>query len=401
MNKVLFLASWYPSKVDAFDGDFIERHAKCASLYNQVFVVYLVKDPSIKKGKFKVNKQISKNLISYIGYYPYSVFKKGVFEKIHSNLLAKRLFKLIFKNIIMEYGMPEIVHLNVLMKAGLFALSLKKKYKLPYVLTENWTGYYPERKDGYLQKSFFYKYLSKKVYKNCDLPLPVTKSLGEKMNELFGIEKTFKVIPNVVNTGLFYPSFENKNTKKRFIHISTLGYHKNIWGILNTIEKLYKKRKDFELYVAGNASGEIFQWAKDKGLFGNCIFFTGLIPYKEVAENLRKVDALIMFSRYENLPCVILEALCSGLPVISTDVGGIREVINEENGILIKSEKEGELLDAMNYLLDNLNKYDKQKIASSAKEKFNYEVIGKQFDEAYKAVISERKREIESINLTA
>ena len=387
MYKVLFLASWYPSKVDAFDGDFIERHAKAISLTNNVFVIYVVKDPSIKNGKFSVNKQISGNLISFKGYYPYSKSKLKWIEKIHSNYCRLKLYKRIFRTIRNEYGMPDIVHLNVLMKAGIFAKKLKKKYRLPYVLSENWTGYYPERKDGFLQQNFFYKKLSKNIYENCDLPLPVTKNLGEKMNQLFGTQKVFKVIPNVVDTTLFYPCWENKKVKKRLIHISTLGYHKNIWGILNTTIKLYQTRQDFELYLAGNASKEIIEWTKENALHNTCIFFTGLISYEEVAQQLRNADALVMFSRYENLPCVILEALCSGLPVISTDVGGISEVINEENGILISSEKEEELLEKMTYLLDNLDKYDKEKISSSAKEKFNYHTVGKQFNEAYKEVL--------------
>ena len=115
--------------------------------------------------------------------------------------------------------------------------------------------------------------------------------------------------------------------------------------------------------------------------------FTGLISYAEVASYLRKADALIMFSRYENLPCVILEALCCGLPVIASDVGGIREVINKENGILIASENENELLQSMNYLLDNLEKYDRESIASSAGEKFNYKTVAQQFTFAYQSVL--------------
>jgi len=392
MYNVLFLASWYPSKVDPFDGDFIERHAKSISLSNRVFVIYVVKDPSIKNQETTVDKEISENLISYKGYYPYSKSKIKWIEKVHSNFWSFKLYNRIFKTLMSEYGMPDIVHLNVLMKAGLFALRLKKKYRLPYVLSENWTGYYPERKDGFRQQSSFYKFLSKIIYKNCGLPLPVTKDLGKKMNELFGIEKPFAVIPNVVDTAIFYPSFENNTAKKRFIHVSTLGYHKNIWSILNVAEKLYQKRKDFELYLAGDASAEIVQWTKNHGLYNTCIFFTGLISYQEVAQNFRNADALIMFSRYENLPCVILEALCSGLPVISTDVGGIREVISEENGILIESEKENQLIDAMAYLLDNSEKYNKEKIAASAKEKFNYPTVGNQFNEAYKRVLSEKEK---------
>ena len=134
MYDVLFLASWFPSKVNPFDGDFIERHAKAISLSNRVFVVYVVKDPTLKSGITTVNKEISGNFISFKGYYPYSKSKIKWIEKIHSNVLTAKLYKQIFKTITSEYGMPDIVHLNVLMKAGIFALRLKKKYKLPFVL---------------------------------------------------------------------------------------------------------------------------------------------------------------------------------------------------------------------------------------------------------------------------
>lgn len=389
MANVLFLASWYPGRVGAYDGDFIERHAQCISLYNKVFVVYIAKDPGITDGTPAIEKGSSGNLITYKAYYPYSKSKSGLGEKLYSTLQGFRLFNQVYKKIIEEYGAMDIVHLNILMKAGIYALRLKKKYKLPYVLSENWTGYYKERKDGYLQQSWWYQFISKRIYKNCACPLPVTKDLGEQMNILMGA-KDFKVIPNVVDTNLFYQTQQSEKFKTRFIHISTLGYHKNIQGILNATKKLYQQRKDFELYLLGPASENIIQWTQDYGLFDTCIFFTGQIPYHEVASHLRKADAMVMFSRYENLPCVILEALTCGLPVISTDVGGIREVINEENGLLIPSEHEDNLLKAMNLMLDSITKYNKEKIALSAKNKFSFQTVGRQFDEVYKQILSKQ-----------
>jgi glycosyltransferase involved in cell wall biosynthesis len=383
MAKVLFLPSWYPSRVDAFDGDFIERHAQSISLYNQVIVIYVKKDPGMTGGKDVIEKESSPNRVTYRAYYPSS--QKGWFSKFHSTLHSFRLFKRVYRQVVLDHGKPDIVHLNVLMKAGLFAWWLRKKYEIPYVLSENWTGYYPERKDGYRQQNTLYRFLSRRVYKHCNYPLPVTRDLGEKMNALLG-EKDFRVIPNVVNTLLFYPVPEHRMAVKRFFHASTLGYHKNIMGILRTAKKLFETRQDFELYLSGSPSAEILQWSRENGLMDSCINFTGLIPYPQVAEYMRNSDALVMFSRYENLPCVILEALACGLPVISTDVGGIREVIGMDNGILVPSEKEDDLLDAMSYLLDNLDQYDRQKIAFSAKNKFSYEVVGRQFDESYHEV---------------
>jgi glycosyltransferase involved in cell wall biosynthesis len=388
--NVLFIASWYPSRVNGFDGDFIERHAKAISLYNNVFVIYVVKDPQITDGEIEIEKQVSGNLITYRGYYPNSGSKAGWIEKLHSGRWNFKVCQRIYKNIVHEFGPPDIVHLNVLMKAGLFAWWLKKKYRLPYVLSENWTGYYKERKDGYRQKSGFYKFLSRMVFRNCAYALPVTNDLRERMNELFGTIPS-KVIPNVVDTSLFYPVRGAENFPIRLIHVSTLGYHKNIQGILRVTKKLYQCRQDFELYLAGPASDEIRQWTKEHGLLNTCVFFLGLIPYEQVAVHMRNADALIMFSRYENLPCVILEALACGLPVISTNVGGIREVIDDGNGVLVQSEQEDELLEAIHKLLGSLHLFDKQKIAFSAKKKFSFETVGSQFDQVYKELLAGKK----------
>ena len=56
--------------------------------------------------------------------------------------------------------------------------------------------------------------------------------------------------------------------------------------------------------------------------------FTGLLEGQKLADELASGDFLVMSSNYENMPVVILEALASGLPVVSTNVGGIKEMID-------------------------------------------------------------------------
>src|SRR5207249_7694772 len=119
------------------------------------------------------------------------------------------------------------------------------------------------------------------------------------------------------------------------------------------------------------------------------ISFTGLISYQQVAGTLKQCNALVMFSRFENLPCVIIEALCCGLPVVSTNVGGIPELIDESNGILINSEDEDALLDAMKSVYLNYNRYNRHGISMSAQKNFSYQTVGKQIHEVYCNVINE------------
>jgi glycosyltransferase involved in cell wall biosynthesis len=94
--------------------------------------------------------------------------------------------------------------------------------------------------------------------------------------------------------------------------------------------------------------------------------------------------ALVLFSNYENLPCVIVEALACGLPVISTRVGGISEHINAERGILIERGDEAGLQDAFEYMASHIHSYDKSALRTYALERFSNEAVAAAFMELYK-----------------
>ena len=139
--------------------------------------------------------------------------------------------------------------------------------------------------------------------------------------------------------------------------------------------------------MVGELPASLTQYANTLNIPGTNILFTGLVSYEQVAHMLKQSHAMIMFSRFENLPCVIIEALCCGLPVISTDVGGIPEIINQSNGMLINNEDEDALCNAMKQLYSNYKSYTRKATAKNAQEKFSYTTVGKQITEVYSKII--------------
>ena len=87
------------------------------------------------------------------------------------------------------------------------------------------------------------------------------------------------------------------------------------------------------------------------------------------------------------MPCVVLEALCCGLPVITSNAGGTAEVIDENNGIVIYDYNKEALTNAMKNLYINYHHFNRKNISAKAMEMFSYKTIGKQITDMYKDVL--------------
>jgi len=294
---------------------------------------------------------------------------------------------LFIQGLIKEHGNPAIVHVNIVWRAAIWALYLNKKFGWPFVITEHSTEYQVNAIENIRQKSTSRQLLTRKAFETCKFFIPVSKQLAKTVQQLYG-PVPYKVIPNVVDTSLFY--YESKrllNTRTRLLHISTMGHQKNIEGIIEVLKRLAAITLSFEVILIGPAPGHIKNMVSENQLLRERVIFTGSISYKEVAAHMRSADGLLLFSRYENLPCVILEALCAGIPVITTDVGGIGEVVTKENGILIEEGDEDALLHALTKLIERKLAFDPGAIAKQAQELFSYETIGRSFMKAYQEAV--------------
>lgn len=384
--NVVWLASWYPNRTSPTTGDFIERHAKAvAPFIDSLTIIAVIKDSAMPENGVEIIEQKENNISTYIIYYGAGKWS-GLVEKMLSFKKYISLQQQLFNKLFDKNLLPDIVHVQVAMKAGLFAKKLKRKYNIPFVLTEHWTGYHPQSKPGLKEQGLYFSWLSKSIIKNASMFLPVSTDLGKTVNQYL-LPVAFKVIPNVVDASLFY-YLPKPVSKFRFIHLSYLHFQKNPEGILQACKLLKDKGCIFELQLIGRKDEALQLVATELGLLNEFVFFDDAISYPEVANRMQHASALLLFSRFENLPCVMLEALCCGLPVISSRVGGIAEVIDESNGILVENENTIQLAEAMLLLIKNYESYNRLAIAANAQQLYSYQTVGKQIWEVYDAVIS-------------
>lgn len=385
--KVLWLTSWYPNKFNPFDGDFIQRHAKAVSAYSAITVIHVVQyGPRIEVSRKKVEIKESENLKEYIIYFPFKRTGIPLLDKIIYNGKYYLTYSRFIRNYFKEAGLPDLVHVHVPMKSGVIAKWIKKKWNIPYIISEHSSAYYKLIPDNYFNRSAYYRHTVSGIFKHAAKVTTVSKVLGKRLQEIFKLPSC-PVIHNVVDTNVFFPGI-NKSPAFRFFHASTMDHPKNVEGILRVLAKLSIQRGNWECILAGWETPQLRQMAASPGL-NEMIRWTGVLSHEQVAREMQYAHALVMFSRYENFPCVIIEALCCGLPVIATTVGGIPEAVNDSNGWLVQSESEEELLEAMIRMIDNYDSFNCLEIAKEAGDKYNGSVIGKQFYSLYQQVLTQ------------
>ncbi len=296
-----------------------------------------------------------------------------------------------FEVIKKERGLPQLIHLNVVLPAGIGVLHLHKKHKIPFVVNEGWTGYMKE--DGNY-RGFFVKYFTQKIIKAASYILPVSQDLQEAMKR-HGLKGEYKVLPNVIQTEIFKP-LSNPNfamseaERPTFIHVSTFDpRQKNVLGILNAFKKATEKKADLNLVLVGDEerTSELKNFVKEQALEKN-VQFKGKMDAVELSNLFNQCKALIMFSNYESFGVVIGEALACGLPVISTKAGGLSNMLNKEQGILVEKNNEAQLCDAILTIADHRVVYDKIALRNFVTERFSEAAIALKLKKLYQNVIS-------------
>ena len=297
-----------------------------------------------------------------------------------------------FKKIIQKYGKPDLIHLHVALPLGPVAAFLAKKYHIPLIISEHWSVYQPMNRASL---TAYQKWALRYSYRHSAYITAVSQNLLDNIVSTVPVaaKKPQSVVGNVVDTDLFsLKTSIAPRVKKQILHVSTLDNDaKNIMGILHAVDALRKRREDFELNIVHDFRNILAEtYVRERGL-DSTVHFLGRKTSAEIAALLHDSDAFLLFSNYENQPCVLLESFSTGTPVVTTPVGGIPEIANENNAVIVTPKDEAQLVEKLDYMLDNSKQYDSEIIRQQAKDICSPDVIGKKWTEIYHSVIANRQ----------
>lgn len=387
-KNILHLLSWFPTPNDPTAGNFcLKQILSVSPMANSVILsVYTDTRLSQKTQIEVIDYKSFKHILIHVS--P----SKFPLDKMARVLNKWRIFHAYnkgLKYVKKSYFIPDLLHLHVTLPVGKVAYYWWKRYKLPYILTEHWSIFLPQ--NNAVMTSQTLKNI-RRIANHAQMILPVSEILKESMQQ-YGISAPFSVIPNVVNTEIFIGQQNQPHSLKRILHISTLSDEvKNFSGILRVILQLSKKRADFVLDVVHDyPKPEFEKYVLDHNL-QDFVIFHGKREESEVAQFYAQSDFFVSFSNFETQGVVLLESFACGRPVIATQVGGVPEIVNAERGILIPAKDEDALLKSVEYMLDNYETFDKDKIRDYACRNFSREVIGAQINAVYEKVLGKKNK---------
>ncbi len=371
--KVLVFAEWYPHSKAPTLGIFVQRMvAALVRFYpdTELVLVHPLSQKELRQIELVERDEYGYKVISAL--YPR---RKTTLAKYFCYRAAmKQAADLAQENL----GGIDLIWCQVGWRSAIMGYYLSRKLKVPYIISEHWTGY--STADGSYEKfSMIVRSWIARLFMQADSVVAVSESQLADLKSHFSLSQT-QVIGNVVepiSRDLSqFPSFT-------FIHISTLSYQKNIPLLLSAFKLLQERVPEIELLILGGTMPKVsrlqryVQKSKLKGV--TC---KGLVEESELIDYLSRSHALVHTSRFESFSVVIAEAWSAGIPTVATASGGLTDQIPDYAGKSVLGASAEAIAEAMFEVYKNYDLRDVAAIKNLAKQ-FEPESIARQYHQLF------------------
>ncbi|MDJ0772108.1 MAG: glycosyltransferase [Mastigocoleus sp. MO_167.B18] len=397
VSRVLILSHLFPNKNQANLGCFVAEQVKvlreCEGLDVRVvscqpfwintknplrFVSAIQKyQEALDASNWFLHEGIPTLFIPYIVGQPFLPFHLHGFS--YRNSIAK-----VAKRIRSHFNF-DIVHAHTGYLDGFSGLYLSNRYQLPLVITEHTNPF------TVLTNKPIVRQLTVKSLASANRVICVSPDLASQVKNSIpkNTHQKLLCLPNGVDIDMFhtqesYHAVSHNSIK--LLSVISLDSYKNPFCLLEAFKLLCRDGISAELKIVGGGElkEKIKEWIINHG-FTKEIQLLNWQPRQEVARLMREeCDIFVLPSRSETFGVVVIEALASGKPVVSTRCGGPESIITQAYlGELCENENPLALAMAIEKVGNNLEKYPACDIRQFAVENYSFERLAMQLSQLY------------------
>jgi glycosyltransferase involved in cell wall biosynthesis len=275
---------------------------------------------------------------------------------------------------------PDVIHASIGFPGAIWGWILSRLLGKPFVFTEH------TRVNNNF-RSFFHRVTTKFGISKARILMAVSQPLARELKTISLRE--VKVVPNIIDVRRFSGE-KKKSPDTPVVDIGFLGgMNTPVKGLDILLNAVAGVHQPFRLHIGGTGKleHEYRALAKELSLEEKCIFY-GFINPDQVPGFMEKIDFLVCSSRYETFCVALVEAMASGLPVVSTRCGGPEDFVTEENGILCNREDVNALRNAINAMANAYGQFDAVRIRNFVMNNFTSEIYRRKMDDVLSQAIT-------------
>lgn len=286
-----------------------------------------------------------------------------------------------------KYGKPDILHAHCAKWAGFAAMLLSERYHIPYVITEHLSKLLFEEEFGPAPSDAWQIPMLRKAYNAASMVVPVSEELVSDIAAYFGNNYRWKSLSNIVDTQFFAyksrPALSGRSF--RFCCLANYWPLKGYDVLFRAFCQLQAAGYDAELQIAGKGTDS----RKCHQAIASCqlqhVKVMGYLCREFVRDLLYQSDALVLASRSEVQPLVLLEAMSTGIPTIATDC--IPRNLRIDGGCTIVPVDDAEALaDAMKRAMSGPQP-EGLLLSEHVRQFASPEVVGRQLSELFRSIV--------------
>ncbi len=293
-----------------------------------------------------------------------------------------------YEDYVKKYGIPDILHAHCAKWAGYAAMKISEEYHVPYVITEHLSKTILEEEFGKASSNAWQIPLLKIAYEKADRVIPVSEELVDDIACYYGKDYQWQFVSNMIDTDFFhyYQRQPLSGRPYRFCCLANYWPLKGYDILFAAFRMLREDGMNVELHIAGRGTDSL----ECRRQLSDGMFTHGLIDKQGVRDLLYQSDTLVLASRSEVQPLVLMEAMSTGIPVISTEC--IPQNLRIDKGcVIVPIDDILSLAKAMKECIQNPT-FDGVELSDKIRLLVSPEIVGKKLETIFSEIISLKKQ---------
>jgi glycosyltransferase involved in cell wall biosynthesis len=285
----------------------------------------------------------------------------------------------LFGRYVRAKGAPELVQAHGALNAGVAAWAIRRRWGIPYILTEHSTAFAQDR------LRWWERDLVRRVIGDARHCLAVSPQLAALLSRQYPGSR-WDYLPNPLGEAFLAadaaPARQRSAGPFVFICVARLSPEKGHARLIEAFAAAFGGDPGTRLRLAGEGPirPDLERLCAERGVAGQ-VDFLGLLPAAEVRDELTRADSFALASDVETFGVAVIEALACGRPVIVTASGGPDHLVSAANGILIPPRDPAALRDALVRMRSQAASYDHAAIRAEALRLYGPDAFARRFAE--------------------